>query len=67
MASDHPALPPQALVELNIALPTHGKWIIQQSNALVIHHAPNGYGLMFKDLRLAGLQALADFLHTARP
>lgn len=65
IASEHPTLPSQAIVELSIALPLDGKWIIQQIDALVIHRACNGYGLMFKDLRLAAFQAPLKFLQPA--
>jgi len=52
------ALPLRALVTLTFALDTVAKPIIRQTEALVIHRARNGCGLMFKDLRLDAFQAI---------
>lgn len=63
--AEHLALPPQASVELTFALELEGKQTINQIDALVIHSAHNGYGLMFKDFRLAAFQALKGVLYAA--
>lgn len=63
--AEHLALPPQAVVELTFALEMDGKHIINQIEAFVIHHARNGYGLMFKDFRLTAFHGLKDALYAA--
>jgi hypothetical protein len=58
-------LPHQAIVELSFALDTAGKQTIYQMQAMVIHHARNGYGLMFKNFKLEAFRALKDLLYAA--
>ena len=65
IAMEYPALPPLAIVELSFALAIDGKRTIQQTEAFVIHHSCNGYGLMFKDFRLSAFQAVKDVLYAA--
>ena len=63
--AEHLALPPQASVELTFALEFEGKQTVHQIEALVIHSAHYGYGLMFKDFRPTAFQALKDMLYAA--
>ena len=63
--TEHPALPPQASVELTFALEFEGKQTVNQIESLVIHSKRNGYGLMFKDFRFTAFQALKGMLYAA--
>jgi hypothetical protein len=65
IAAHHLELPPQAGVELSFAAVIAGKPAIYQLEALAIHHSGRGYGLLFKDFRLAGFQALKGMLYAA--
>ena len=58
-------LPYQAIVEMSFALESAGKQTIYQMQAMVLHHARNGYGLMFKDFKLEAFRALKDLLYAA--
>lgn len=52
------ALPLRALVTLTFTFDTVAKPVIRQTEALVIHRARNGCGLMFKDVQLDAFQAI---------
>lgn len=58
-------LPLQSLVELTFALTIAGKQTIYQMEAMAIHRARDGYGLMFKDFKLEAFQALREMLYAA--
>lgn len=58
-------LPLQAMVELTFALNIAGKQTMYQMQAMVIHQAGNGYGLMFKDFRLDAYRAIRGMLYAA--
>jgi hypothetical protein len=63
--ADHLILPVRGLIELTFGLDTGGKPHIYQLEALVIHAARGGYGLMFKDFRLDAFRAVRDVLSAA--
>jgi PilZ domain len=65
IGAEHLVLPPQVIVELSFALKISGKQTIHQLEAFVIHHTRDGYGLMFKDFRIAAFQALEGALYAA--
>lgn len=65
IGGEHIKLPSPAIVELTFALDSVGKQTIYQMEAMVIHHARNGCGLMFKDFRLETFQALQSMLYAA--
>jgi hypothetical protein len=59
------ALPPHALVTLTFALDTVAKPSIRQTEALVIHRARNGCGLLLKEVQLETFQAIDDIRNAA--
>ena len=59
-------LPPQSSVELTFALHGNDLRTIHQMEALVIHQAHNGYGLMFKDFRHSAFQAIKAMLYAGQ-
>jgi hypothetical protein len=58
-------LPSQSIVELTFALNISGRQRISQTEAIVIHRAPNGCGLMFKDFRMETFQEIKGMLFAA--
>ena len=51
-------LPLHAIVTLTFALDAAAKPIIRQTEAMVIHHARNGCGLLFKDAQFEAFRAV---------
>ena len=63
--AEHLRLRIPGVVEITFALDHGGKPRIHQFEAMVIHAARGGYGLMFKDFRLDAFRATGDVLSAA--
>ena len=55
----------QAVVDLSFSLDNDGRHPIYQAQALVIHQARNGYGMMFKSFRPNVYRAIQETLNAA--